>query len=62
MYVYIYRIGFKKRIYRVEVKKSDPPFFGSRIAIAAYLGKVIHNCESLFAIYSHFCTLCIKFF
>ena len=41
--------------------KSDSPFFGNRVAIATLLGKMIHNCESLFAIYSYFSTLFIKF-
>ena len=40
---------------------SDTPFFGHGVAIATHFGKVIRNCESLFVIYSHFCTLPKKF-
>ena len=47
------RAGFKKR-------KVIRHFFGRRVAIATHFGKVIRNCELLFAIYSHFCTLYIK--
>ena len=41
--------------------KSDSPFFSNRIVIVTHFSKVIRNCESLFANYSHFCTPYMKF-
>ena len=49
MYVCIHKVGFKKR----KVIRNF-------CEIATYFGKVIHNCESLFATYSHFCIIYIK--
>ena len=48
IHMYIYRAEFKKRkVIRNFCK------------IATLFGKVIRNCESLFATHSHFCIICI---
>ena len=53
MYIYIYihthKAGFGKR--KVTLNFCE---------IAPHLGEVIRNCESLLAMYSHFCIIHIK--